>query len=123
MVAIDREDLKAVLVNLLTNAIQAVDPGGRILYHHRTCRKTAQRSAIDDNGCGISPEHLPRLFDPFFTSGKVAGTGLGLSVSYGIVSRHGGRIDVQFAAGAGCELSALVAGSHRGGTLPHHRYG
>src|SRR5262249_49085774 len=57
---------------------------------------------VADNGCGIAPEHLPRLFDPFFTTKDVGeGTGLGLSISHHIVAAHGGRIEVESEPGAG----------------------
>jgi two-component system NtrC family sensor kinase len=59
---------------------------------------------IADTGCGISPEHLPKIFDPFFST-KTKGTGLGLAVSYGIVKNHEGDIRVDSTLGQGTRFS------------------
>ena len=74
---------------------------------------TANKSVsilIRDSGCGIDPLHVERVFDPFFTSGKVRGTGLGLSVSYGIVRRFAGDIRVHSTLGKGTEFEVLLPG-------------
>jgi two-component system, NtrC family, sensor kinase len=64
--------------------------------------KDAVLVEIEDHGGGISPEHLPHIFEPFFTTKPVGeGTGLGLSVSYGIVRDHGGSLDVESTVGQG----------------------
>jgi two-component system NtrC family sensor kinase len=57
--------------------------------------------AIADTGPGIAPEHLPHVFEPFYTTKGEKGTGLGLSVVYGIVQRHGGEVDVKSEVGRG----------------------
>ena len=69
--------------------------------------------AIQDSGMGILPEHLTRIFDPFFTT-KVdgEGTGLGLSVSYGIISNHSGRIDVESVVGQGSTFTIILPMQH-----------
>jgi two-component system, NtrC family, sensor kinase len=93
--------INQVFLNLLVNAIQACEPGGLVTV--RTSReKAGVVVAIEDNGSGISPEHLPHIFDPFFTTKPIGqGTGLGLSVSYGIIRDHGGAIDVASEPGRG----------------------
>jgi two-component system NtrC family sensor kinase len=112
-----------VLLNIVNNAAQAMDkPRGRIAVATRREGDQAVAIDVEDNGRGIAPENLPRIFDPFYTTKDVGkGTGLGLSIAYKIVSQHGGRIDVRSTPGAGTtvtvvlpvapppELSALVA--------------
>ncbi len=99
--------INQVVLNLLINAVQACESGGAIKVHTRTEPPGAVPGEsvvieIEDNGCGINPEHLPRVFDPFFTTKPVGqGTGLGLSVSYGIIRDHGGSIAVESEAGRG----------------------
>jgi signal transduction histidine kinase len=83
-----------VLLNLLLNGARAMDGQGRIaITGSRTTDASGARwieLAVADEGTGIAPEHLDRLFDPFFSAS--GGTGLGLSVSYGIVKAHGGTL-------------------------------
>lgn len=88
--------INQLLLNLLVNALQAVE-GRQGLIRIETAHKDGEiRIAISDNGCGITPENLTRIFDPFFTTHDVGkGTGLGLSVSRDIAQAHGGRIEVE----------------------------
>jgi len=99
-----------VLLNLLTNASQAIDkPRGVIRIATR--RDGGDRIAIEvaDNGRGIKPEDLPRIFDPFFTTKEVGkGTGLGLTIAYKIVTQHGGRIDVRTEVGVGSTFTIVL---------------
>ena len=84
-------------MNLLANAAQAVEKtgGGEVTIQTYVEKQTVM-VAVSDTGCGIEPEHLRKIFDPFFTTKPVGeGTGLGLSVTYGIVERHGGFIRVR----------------------------
>ncbi len=93
--------LGQVFMNLLVNAAQAIDKHGiiKISTRHDGDRVSV---AISDTGCGIAPEHLPKLFDPFFTTKEVGkGTGLGLSIAYEIVKKHGGEIQVESTPGIG----------------------
>ncbi|MBE9528386.1 MAG: cache domain-containing protein [Proteobacteria bacterium] len=91
----DRHQIEQVLVNLLLNAVQSVEQVGRIEV--ATSAKGGWYSiTIGDNGCGIEADSLNRIFDPFYTTkGVGSGTGLGLSVSRGIIERHKGRIEVE----------------------------
>jgi signal transduction histidine kinase len=95
-----------VLMNLITNAAQALgDDGGTIRVTAAT-RGAQVLVTVEDDGPGIPAEILPRIFDPFFTTKDVGeGSGLGLSIVHGIVERHGGHIDVQSAAGKGTTFS------------------
>jgi len=101
--------LNQVFMNLLVNAAQAIEgPRGRITV---TTGSEAEEAwvAIADTGSGIPAEHLSRIFDPFFTTKPVGkGTGLGLSVSYNIVKKHGGRIEVHSEPGKGTTFKVLL---------------
>jgi len=96
----DANALQQVLVNLLTNARDALGDAGEISVTTSAAPRAGVRVVVRDTGRGIPPEALPRIFDPFFTT-KADGTGLGLSISYGIVRDHQGTVDVQSRAGEG----------------------
>jgi signal transduction histidine kinase len=95
-----------VLMNLLTNAAQAIgEKGGTIRIQARNLDDRVSL-VIADDGPGIPPEVLPRIFDPFFTTKDVGeGSGLGLSIVHGIIERHGGHIDVDSQPGQGTKFS------------------
>ena len=97
--------INQVFLNVLLNAIQASQPGGSIEVRTRPEDSSPDGGVVievQDSGCGIKPEHLPHIFDPFFTTKPVGeGTGLGLSVSYGIIRDHGGSIEVNSEIGRG----------------------
>lgn len=113
----DPNALQQVVLNLLTNARDAMDDGGEIRIETGTVdgRPGWLRLVVSDNGPGIPLEHLPKIFDPFYTT-KADGTGLGLSISYGIVREHQGTIDVQSQPGKGTTFvlafPALGSGGH-----------
>jgi two-component system NtrC family sensor kinase len=100
--------LNQVFMNLLVNAGQAIKESG--LIRIRTGAEGAWVWVeVGDNGSGIAPEHLSRIFEPFFTTKPVgSGTGLGLSLSYGIVNKHGGRIDVASELGKGTRFTVWL---------------
>jgi signal transduction histidine kinase len=86
--------LNQVFMNLLMNACDALEGRGRIRIRTRGLGDTV-RIEFEDDGPGIAPEVVDRIFEPFFTTKPVGqGTGLGLSLSHGIVERHGGRMTV-----------------------------
>jgi two-component system, NtrC family, sensor kinase len=92
-----------VLLNLLNNAAQAMDkPRGNITVTTRPVGSGAVAIEVEDNGKGIAPDAMPKIFDPFYTTKEAGkGTGLGLSIAYKIVTQHGGRIDVRSTLGVG----------------------
>ncbi len=97
--------LQQVFLNLLLNAKESMPGGGRLRI--ATLVNGHVEALVADSGSGIAPEHLKRIYDPFFTTkttprpGERRGTGLGLSVSYGIIQEHAGKIHVESAVGAG----------------------
>jgi signal transduction histidine kinase len=94
--------INQVFFNLLLNAVQACDRGGSVAVRTRVEGEKGVVVEIQDDGCGIKPEHRARLFEPFFTTKPVGqGTGLGLSVGFGIVRDHGGSIEVETEVGRG----------------------
>jgi PAS domain S-box-containing protein len=100
-VMVDAHMMEQVLMNLILNAVQAIRGGGTIALRTRLMDGTCAID-VEDTGCGIPVHVLPRIFDPFFTTkGTGEGTGLGLSVSLGIIERHGGQILVESEVGKG----------------------
>lgn len=108
MMVYDDQQVEQVLVNMISNAVQAMPTGGLLRVSMST---TSGNLAIEiqDTGIGIPPENLSRIFDPFFTTkADGEGTGLGLSVSYGIISNHNGRIEVNSIVGQGTTFTILL---------------
>jgi two-component system sensor histidine kinase FlrB len=97
-----RKSILGALTNLLENALQAVEPGGRIDLDARRDGALILL-AVRDNGRGMNAATAARLFDPFFTT-RADGTGLGLSIARGVARAHGGGIDVVSSPGAGAEF-------------------
>lgn len=101
-VFIDEHQIQQVLVNLVTNAVQAMSAGGKLFIASRRARgRDSVEIKVMDTGKGIPPEFLPHVFDPFFSTKGEGGTGLGLSVSYGIIKNHKGDIRVESKTGVG----------------------
>jgi two-component system NtrC family sensor kinase len=92
----DRGQLQQVLLNVINNAMHAVDNGGEIFINTWANEEKAVTVKIRDNGCGIPADKLNRIFEPFFTTkGRGQGTGLGLSITYGIINKLGGKVSVE----------------------------
>jgi signal transduction histidine kinase len=97
--------LQQVFLNLFLNAKDAMPGGGKLRV--ATSNGESVSVSISDTGSGIAPEHIQRIYDPFFTTktsprdGQPRGTGLGLSVTYGIIQEHAGKIRVESHLGAG----------------------
>lgn len=108
----DVNQIQQVLLNLCLNACEAMPNGGTLLIATWAADEMVLIK-VGDTGCGIRPEHLDRIFEPFFSTKPVGkGTGLGLSVTYGIVEQHGGSIEVESIVGKGTTFTvALPAAS------------
>lgn len=118
--AVDPAQIQQVLTNLLVNAIHASSPGGQVevtVARQEACPPSDNKASpqdycsicVEDHGTGIEEESIPHLFEPFFTTKDVGeGTGLGLSVSYGIIEDHDGWIDVQSKLGEGSRFTIYL---------------
>ncbi len=103
--------LQQVLVNLVNNALDAVEgrSDGRVIVRTRRRNADAVVVQVVDNGCGIPPEHLSSIFLPFFTTKEVGkGTGLGLAICYGLVHDMGGTLSVDSAVGRGTQFEVSL---------------
>ncbi len=111
-VLIDRNQMKQVFLNLFHNALNAMPDGGDLSIETGQTKRYGSPYAcvaIKDTGMGISSENLPRIFEPFFTTrAGQGGTGLGLSVTYGIISEHDGAIEVESNPGQGSIFTVFL---------------
>jgi two-component system NtrC family sensor kinase len=102
LVCADRNLLETLLLILLSNALDAVSPGGEIRARYMRTSPGWVGFAVSDNGSGISAAHLEHVFEPFFTTKEPGkGTGLGLAIARNVVLEHGGTIRMESAPGAG----------------------
>ena len=105
----DFSQLQQVFINLAVNAFQAMSANGELTIRSSLSDDGYVRVSFQDTGCGIPPENMGELFTPFFTTKReVKGVGLGLSVSYGIIERHGSRIEVQSEVGKGSTFTVYL---------------
>ncbi|HEX6738586.1 MAG TPA: ATP-binding protein [Vicinamibacteria bacterium] len=102
----DEGQIRQVLIALLMNALDASGEGGTITVATHDGPDGRVRLSVSDNGAGIAPEHLDKIFNPFFTTKPTGqGTGLGLAVCHGVVTAHGGEIRVESHVGKGTRFS------------------
>jgi len=122
IVEVNAQEIKQVVLNLITNGLESLDPGGNVRVSVESVGQQA-RIVVEDNGCGMTDEVRKHLFEPFFTrrhSGQ--GTGLGLSITYRIVEEHNGNIQVT-SDGVGSGSRFVVAlPAHPLSKEKHHRY-
>ena len=108
-VSVDRNQIKQVFLNLIHNSLQAMPAGGSLTIQTGKRQRDGRKwvlATVTDTGDGISEEHRARIFEPFFTTrADQGGTGLGLSVTYSIVSNHGGIIEVDSKVNQGTKFS------------------
>lgn len=107
VVAADRDMLRQVLVNLVSNGLEAMPDGGTLSVSTAPTPDGGAQVAVADTGAGIDPDVLPRIYEPFF-SGKARGVGLGLAVTQRIVSAHGGDITVASTPGEGTTFTVVL---------------
>jgi two-component system NtrC family sensor kinase len=107
---LDPRRIEQVLINLVLNGIQAMEAGGILRIRAGAPENEAEfYLEVSDTGKGIPPEDLGKIFDPFFTTKDVGkGSGLGLSVSHGIIKQHGGRIEVKSEVGRGSTFTVFL---------------
>jgi two-component system NtrC family sensor kinase len=113
----DANQIQQVIVNLLLNANDAIGVGGGTIalstdYAAKDGVDPSSAGTLEirvsDTGCGISTEHLQRIFDPFFSTKGPKGTGLGLAIAWGIIEKHNGRIEVESTVGKGTTVRILL---------------
>ncbi|HHO75662.1 MAG TPA: response regulator receiver protein, partial [Deltaproteobacteria bacterium] len=104
------DQIKQVFINIVTNAAEAMPEGGELLVTAQKSEEDATVSiSFKDTGVGIASDDLPQIFDMFYSKKPmVKGVGLGLSVSYGIIKRHGGTIDVRSKEGEGSTFTVTL---------------
>jgi signal transduction histidine kinase len=101
----DKDQLEQAIINLILNAIEVTDPGGKVTISTKFVSETDTiELEVCDTGEGISEENMARIFDPFFTT-KESGTGLGLAITHGIIEQHGGTIKAKSKQGQGTSFT------------------
>jgi two-component system NtrC family sensor kinase len=111
----DPRGLQQILLNVLTNAVDALDPGGHIRVRAESYQSNGGppglRMRITDDGKGIAPGDLEHIFQPFFTTKEIGrGTGLGLTITQDIARAHGGTVKVESQLGQGTTIDVTIGG-------------
>jgi signal transduction histidine kinase len=109
---VDADQLRQALDNLLRNAIEA-SPQGAVVGLSAERTPAGHRIVIEDHGPGIPAEHLPRIFDLYFTT-KSDGTGIGLAVTHQVIEAHGGTLEVDTELGRGTRMIIQLPSAGRG---------
>ena len=104
----DRGKLQQILMNLVNNALQAMEEGGSLTIWAAVNPPGEVTIVLRDTGCGMPQENLRKIFEPFFTTKGHGGTGLGLSITYGLVRKLGGGISVQSELGKGTSFTIVL---------------
>ncbi len=111
----DQDQLKTAIKNILQNSVESMDGCGRIdvaiRYLDQLQKKSRISITISDSGCGISREHLDMIFNPYFTTkplGNRKSTGLGLSIAWSIIARHGGNINIESTVKKGTKVQIFL---------------
>ena len=109
-IVVDTDQIQQVFINVILNALDAMPEGGTLRVRSDLASEgCAVQVVFSDTGDGIPPEHMDKVFDPFFTTKRPnEGTGLGLAVSYGIIERHGGKIEVESEVGVGTTVTIAL---------------
>jgi len=109
LVNMDHNEMKQVFINIANNALQAMPQGGELRVKADVAHENEVVVVFSDSGIGIAPEHMDKIFEPFFsTKGNGGGTGLGLSISYQIVQNHGGKIEAESLATRGATFRVIL---------------
>jgi signal transduction histidine kinase len=106
-VAVDAERIQRALLNIASNALDAMEPGGTLTLGSRLADGAVELT-LDDTGIGIPEELRGRIFEPFFTHGKPRGIGLGMSITRRIVEEHGGQVTVAARPGGGTRFTVIL---------------